>query len=417
MIIRGKGWSPNAQNVDGLDEDAIEGIGKELIDFHNNYKEFYHRKGTDQLGLTYLGGLLSDLPRKSIEPIALRMSDGKKVRGMQRFMKSYRWDEEGMMSKHRVMLLEEIGHEEGMITLDSSEFLKKGKESVGVARQYCGSAGKVDSCQSGVFIGYSSNLGYGLLAHQLYMPEVWFDDEHKERREFNLVPEDLTFMKKTEIATKLIHDVMEDHEVPGKYVGCDSTFGMDQEFLDSLPEHLYYFASVRSDMQVFTSTPEVEVPPYSGRGPKPRLPQVTSGHTPVRLSELVESGMNWEPAVLGEGAKGPILAQLAFKRVQISRNGLPVGDMVWLVVRKNSDGSYKYAISNAPRDTSHLELAKVSTMRWPIEQCFKDGKSHIGMDQYEHRSWVAWNRHMTMVALGLHLLLRIRIKFQKKLRA
>ena len=396
---------------------GVEGIGEELINFHKEFTGFYDRKGIDQYGLIYLGGLLSDLPRKSIEPIALRMSDGKKVRGMQRFMKSYSWDEEGMMSKHRIMLLEEIGHEEGMITVDSSEFLKKGKESVGVARQYCGRAGKVDSCQSGIFVGYSSDLGYGLLDHQLYMPESWFDEDHKKRRELNLVPEDLAFMKKTEIASQLIKKITDDHEVPAKYVGCDSAFGMDQDFLDSLPDHLFYFASVRSNLQVFTSTPTVEVPPYSGRGPKPKLPQVTSGQVPVRLSELVESGMTWEPAVLGEGAKGPILAELAFKRIQVSRNGLPVGEKVWLIVRKNSDGSYKYAISNAPRETSHLELAKVSTMRWPIEQCFKDGKSHIGMDQYEHRSWVAWNRHMTMVALGLHLLLRIQIKFQKKLRA
>ena len=415
MIIRGKGWTPDAKNLEGFDESALDNIGEELIEFHKLFEDCYHRKGTDQLGLTYLGGLLSDLPRKSIEPMALRMSDGKKVRGMQRFMKSYRWDEEKMMDRHRAMLMQEIGDENGMITLDSSEFLKKGYESVGVARQYCGRAGKVDSCQCGVFIGYSSEKGYGLLAHQLYMPECWFDDDYAERRDFNLVPKDLTFMKKTKIASELINQVTTSQNIPARWVGCDSTFGMDREFLEALPEDLYYFASVRSDLQVFTSKPEFEIPPYSGRGPKPKHPKVTSGHTPIRLSELVESGMTWEPVVLGEGAKGPILTQLGFRRVQISKNGLPIGDKIWLIVRKNADGSLQFAISNAPKDTTHLELAKVSTMRWPIEQCFGDGKGYLGMSQYEHRSWVAWNRHMTMVTLGLHLLLRMRLKFQKKL--
>jgi SRSO17 transposase len=102
-----------------------------------------------------------------------------------------------------------------------------------------------------------------------------------------------------------------------------------------------------------------------------------------------------------------------YRRVQISKNGIPRGDKIWLIVRKNADGIFKFAISNDPKDTTHLELAKVSTMRWPIEQCFGDGKDYHGMSQYEHRSWVAWNRHMTMVTLGLHLLLRMRLKFQK----
>ena len=117
--------------------------------------------------------------------------------------------------------------------------------------------------------------------------------------------------------------------------------------------------------------------------------------------------------VLAEGAKGPIMADVACMRVYPSRNGLPYGGPLWLFIRRTADGEINYAFSNAPEDTPFAELCKASTMRWPIEQCFQDGKSHVGMDQYEHRSWPAWHRHMLYVFLALHFLLRLRLRFKK----
>ena len=99
-------------------------------------------------------------------------------------------------------------------------------------------------------------------------------------------------------------------------------------------------------------------------------------------------------------------------RVWPSRNGLP-SDPLWLFIRRAADGEIKYAFSNAPADISFEELCRASTMRWPIEQCFQDGKSHVGMNQYEHRSWPAWHRHMVYVFLALHFLLRLRLRFKK----
>ena len=116
---------------------------------------------------------------------------------------------------------------------------------------------------------------------------------------------------------------------------------------------------------------------------------------------------------MAEGAKGPIVAKVARIRVYLSRNGLPVGEQVWLFLRKNVDRQIKYALSNAPKEIPFAELIKASTMRWPIEQCFQEGKDQVGMDYYEHRSWPAWHRHMTYVFLSLHFLLRLRLKFKK----
>jgi len=117
--------------------------------------------------------------------------------------------------------------------------------------------------------------------------------------------------------------------------------------------------------------------------------------------------------IVAEGAKGPIVAEVARIRVYLSRQGLPVGEPVWLFLRRNIDGQMKYAISNAPKKIPFQELISASIMRWPIEQCFQEGKDQVGMDYYEHRSWPAWHRHMTYVFLSLHFLLRLRLKFKK----
>ena len=180
-------------------------MAKELVDFHQRFHDAYGRIEHHRLGLAYLFGLMSNAEAKSAEPIALEFLDKKSVRSVQMFMKNYRWDHVSMQRTHQVMLATLIASRDGMITVDASDFAKKGKESVAVARQDSGAVGKVENCQSGVFVGYSSDKGYGLLSCRLYMPESWFSKEQEERREFNLVPEDLVFETKQQIAIKLFN--------------------------------------------------------------------------------------------------------------------------------------------------------------------------------------------------------------------
>jgi SRSO17 transposase len=302
-----------------------------------------------------------------------------------------------------------------MINVDSCEFPKKGQESVGVTRQYCGSLGKVENCQSGVFVGYSSEKGYGLLTGQLYLPEIWFSPEYAQRRKDNWVPEDLTFQTKLQIALGLIHRVANTKLFPGRWIGCDATFGSDIHFLESLPKDYYYFADVRSHTQVFLKKPKVQLPSYSGRGRKPKRLQLSSGQPqPQTVADLARlRKCRWKSVILAEGAKGPIVAQVTRLRVYPSRNGLPHDSSVWLFIRKTPDGKTKFSFSNTPGDMPLSEMCKASVMRWPIEQCFEEGKGQLGMDHYEHRSWPAWHRHMIYVFLGLHFLLRLRMKLKK----
>jgi len=398
-----------------LDQHDIKTMAQELIKFHRLFHDCFGRIEHQRLGLAYISGLMSNAKAKSAEPIALEFLDKKSVRSVQMFMKNYRWDHLAMQGTHQSMLAPLIESPEAMITVDPSEFAKKGKESVGVARQYCGAAGKVENCQSGVFVGYSSDKGYGLLSCRLYMPESWFVEEQEQRRKANLVPEDLVFETKQQIALKLIHEVVATGLFPAKWIGADAAFGSDMDFLNALPKELYYFAGIRSDTKVFTKKPKLGLPAYKGRGRRPKKIRVLSGQPKERsVSEAARSGrVAWKPVIVAEGAKGPIVAKVARIRVYLSRNGLPVGDQQWLFLRKNTDGQIKYAISNAPKDIPFKELIKASTMRWPIEQCFQEGKDQVGMDYYEHRSWPAWHRHMIYVFLALHFLLRLRLLFKK----
>ena len=415
MVLRHADWNPDTPPAMDLTEQDLETLADEVVAFHSRFHDCFGRSEHRRLGLAYLSGLLSHSETKSVEPIALEFLTQESVRSLQRFLKGYRWDERAMLARHQALLSEAIACPDGMLNVDACEFLKKGTHSVGVARQYCGAVGKTENCQSGVFVGYASDKGYGLLACQLYLPQLWCSDAYRNRREETRVPEDLGFLTKPQIAAKLLHEIVQTGLFPAKWIGCDAGFGTDWSFLESLPKTSYYFAAIRSNSQVFLNKPQVGMPAYRGRGRRPTKPRVLpGGPQPITVAEIAQSFEgHWQSVVLAEGAKGPLVAEVAALRVYPAHQGLPRAGAVWLFLRRTEDGQIKYAFSNAPADIPFRELCGASVMRWPIEQCFEDGKSHLGMDHYEHRSWPAWHRHMLYVFLGLHFLLRMRLRFKK----
>ncbi|HEY7677408.1 MAG TPA: IS701 family transposase [Candidatus Methylomirabilis sp.] len=415
MILRHAGWQPALVPGVTLTEAEVAGLADELVQFHAQFQGCFGRVEHRRLGLAYLAGLLSPTPAKSVEPIALALLDADAVRPLQRFLKSYRWDPVAMEATHQALLAEMLAEPDGMLTVDSCEFPKKGTESVGVARQYCGARGKVENCQSGVFVGYASRKGYGLVTSRLYLPEGWFapEPERAARRRATRVPAGLGFQTKLDIARGLLDRVAQAQRFPATWIGCDAVFGSDWAFLDALPPGTYYFAGIRSNTPVFRTRPRVQVPRYRGHGRKPTQPRVTRGRAiPVATIARAKT-CPWTPVVLAEGAKGPLRAEVACCRVYPAHRGLPRPAPVWLFLRRTEDGQLKYAFSNAPADTPLAELCRAATLRWPIEQCFQDGKGQVGMDHYEHRSWPAWHRHMLYVCLALHFLLRLRLRFKK----
>jgi SRSO17 transposase len=399
-----------------LTEAEVVGLADTLVQFHAQFQSCFGRIEHHRLGLAYLSGLLSTQTAKSVEPIALAFLDADAVRPLQRFLKSYGWDHAAMEATHQALLAETLAAPDGMLTVDSCEFPKKGTESVGVARQYCGARGKVDTCQSGVFVGYTSDKGYGLVTSRLYLPASWCTPEQAQRRKDTRVPEKLVFQTKPQIAQALIAQIAQTQRFPAAWLGCDAVFGADWAFLDAVPSGTCYFASIRSNTPVFRTPPRVGVPRSRGRGRKPTRPRVTAGRIQTVGALAQSPACPWTSVVLAEGAKGPIRAAVACLRVTPAVGGLPRAAPVWLFLRRLEDGQLKYAFSNAPADTSVAALCRAATLRWPIEQCFQDGKSQVGMDHYEHRSWPAWHRHMLYVFLALHFLLRLRLQFKKKRR-
>ena len=413
MILRHAGWHPELVPWMTLTEAEVAGLADELLQFHAQFHACFGRIEHRRLGLAYLSGLLSNNTAKSVEPIALAFLDAEAVRPLQRFMKSYRWDHTTMEATHQALLAGTLAEPDGMLTVDSCEFPKKGTESVGVARQYCGAVGKVENCQSGVFVGYASRKGYGLVTSRLYLPQSWCTPEQAERRQATRVPEDVGFQTKPQIAKALLARLAQTALFPATWLGCDAVFGADWAFLDAVPPGTSYFASIRSDTLVFLTRPRVGVPRYRGRGRKPTKARVTRGRAVPVGTLAAWKHCPWTQVVLAEGAKGPIRAEVACLRVYPAQGGLPRAAPVWLFLRRTEDGQLKYAFSNASADTPLAELCRAATLRWPIEQCFQDGKSQVGMDHYEHRSWPAWHRHMLYVFLALHFLLRLRLRFKK----
>ena len=189
-----------------------------------------------------MAGQFSELERKSIEPIALALKDGN-VRALQRFVSDAPWDDDRIMSKYRSLVSDDLGSPDGALIFDESGFVKKGQDSVGVARQYCGTIGKVDNCQVGVFAGYVSEHGYALVDKRLFIPEKWFGDDYLERREKCKLPAETVFQSKPKLAAEMLTALSQEDVLPFKYVLADSLYGVSPEFIaavEALPGKTYF---------------------------------------------------------------------------------------------------------------------------------------------------------------------------------
>jgi SRSO17 transposase len=394
MIVRPPDWNPEVESGVELSERDVDKLATELEEYHKLFEEGFRRKEQKDLSLCYLQGLLSELDRKSMEPIALRLRGKDKVRSLQRFMGEYKWDEEFVALRHKDEISKLLSESNGVLSVDSSEVAKKGKDSVGVARQYCGRLGKVENCQSGVYLAYASTKGYGLIDRRLFVPEKWFEAEYKERRKKCKMPEGLVFKKKPELAIEMIDELLKYELLPFRWITCDSIFGNSPEFLENLPSQVPYLADIAKNRKVWVNTQESE----SCRKIVERKVSVIAQ----------DENVKWKLTKLAEGAKGPVFGFIARTRVHVGDAGKSENER-WLFLRKDpKTHEIKYCLSNAPVETTLEEMIRVCVLRWPIEQSFQEGKSELGMADYEHRSWLAWHRHMTFVFLAQLFLIRIR---------
>jgi SRSO17 transposase len=396
-------WEPKLPPEFKLSAEDVACVGLELKAFTQLFGATFGRTEPRELCELYLQGLLSQTERKNVEAMALQLDGPESVRNLQRFVSDYRWDESWLRQRHWELTAQSLSDPQGVWSIDASEFAKKGEASVGVAPQYCGSLGKTANCQSGVFICYSSPHGHALLDSRLYLPQCWFEPAWAERRKQCRIPADTAFQTKPQLAVELLQPLLAKKLFPGRWVTCDCSFGNNEGFLEQLPKDYYYLAEIACTRKVWIKQ-------------APRHRKLESDGGTVESLVQTQALLNWQTHKVAEGEKGPIVAAFARVRVYLSAERTPASER-WLVLRNGPDGKIKYALSNAPEDLAMPELVRVSQARWPIERCFEENKSELGLDHYEHRSWPAWHRHMRLVFLAQLFLVRLRLKYKKNSRA
>jgi len=402
-----------------VDSKDIKDLIQELRGFHEQFRDCFSRQEPRDNFFQYMVGQLSQVERKSIEPIALSVKDAK-VRPMQFFMSDVVWNDEEIMSIYRSMINEDMGDPDGVLIFDESGFVKKGNDSAGVARQYCGNRGKVENCQVGVFAAYASRHGYCLLGNKLFVPQKWFIGDYAEKREKCRFPKDLAFKTKPQLAVELLNEIVKDEQVPFRFIVADSTYGNSPDFIDSVDRlaGVTYCVAMPGDTLCWLQRPLVVKKEYRFKGEiRSKHLLKEPGKDPVSF-ETIAGNLNrffWYRRKVSEGTKGPIEYEFTKRKIVLSRGGLPNKE-VWLIIRRTLDDSpaCSYFISNAGLSARLKLFVWLSGIRWAIEQCFEETKTELGMDHYEVRKLPGWVHHMMTCMLAHFFLWHLKVRLGGK---
>src|SRR4051812_19433045 len=339
----------------------------------------------------YLEGLLAPVERKNGWQLAEAIGDARPWR-TQRGLSHLLWGEGAARDLCREHAVAHLGAEDAVLVVDETGFPKKGRQSAGVARQYCGTVGKVENCQVGVFLAYGSRKGHALIDRRLYLPEAWAGDA--ERRRAAEVPEDVPLLTKPAIARVMIARAL-DAGVPCDWVLGDEVYGADRRLRLMLEERgKPYLLTVRGNDGL-----EAELDGGVGR----REAAVLARASPPRA---------WRRLSAGAGTKGERLYDWARVRLLPPPDG--GGDAPprerWLLVRRSiaDPADLAYFVVFAPAGPRLLDLARVAGRRWPVGECFEAAEQEVGLADYEVRSWRGWHRHVTLAMLALALLAGLR---------
>lgn len=397
----------------------IKDFTNELRGFHEQFYDCFQRSESREHFFKYMAGQFSPLERKSIEPIALAVEEGS-VRAMQRFVSDAPWDDDNIAFKFRSFVNDDLGSPDGALIFDETSFVKKGHDSIGVAKQYCGTIGKVENCQVGVFAAYVSQGGYSMVDKRLFIPEKWFTEDYAIRRKKCKLPQDAVFQTKPQLAAEMLQALNKEDVLPFKYVLADSIYGISPEFIqavENLPDKTY-FVSIPKDTRCWLKRPMTIKKSYRWGGKKKtKTVLVDPDSKPLAVEEIARNINDyfWYRRQVSEGTKGPIVYEYTRRKVILSAAGLPQ-KAVWLLVRRtlDDDPQYSYFISNASSSTRLKTLIWLSGLRWAIEQCFEEAKTELGMDHYEVRKFTGWQHHMLTCMLAHFFLWHLKIRLGKK---
>jgi SRSO17 transposase len=361
-------------------DEGLDQCDEQFAAFHARFAPFFFRAEVRERSRSYLRALLAPVDRKNGWQLAEAMGEHD-PNGAQRLLFEAVWDADAVRDELECFVAEQFGDpEEGIFVLDESAFPKKGTKSVGVKRQYCGSLGKRENCQVGVFLTYVSPQGHVFLDRRLYLPEEWATDE--ERRTEAGVPNDVTFQTKPALGRTMLEHAWT-LGVPGGWVTGDEVYGSDSALRRQVEQHRQgYVLTVRANETIWMWSAE-------------QAPEQ------VRVADLVaqRAPAEWTRLSAGNGSKGP--RWYDWTRLRLLQE-VPSGWSRWLMARRSitDPTELAYYLAFAPAGTALQTLVHIAGARWSVEQCLEEAKGEVGLDQYQVRSWQSWYRHITLVLLA-----------------
>jgi SRSO17 transposase len=327
--------------------------------------------------LAYLRGLLGNVGRKNGWQLAEHAGEATPD-GMQRLLATATWDPDLVRDDLRAYVVEHLGEPGGVLVVDETGFLKKGTTSVGVQRQYSGTAGKVDNSQLGVFLAYASGKGRAFIDRELYLPRCWTDDPDRCRAA--RVPVEVEFRTKPQLARVMLARAL-DAGVPASWVTADEVYGGDPALRRWLEGRgVWHVLAVKCT--------------------QPLVVAATKGLVSTTAEQVAAAvpAERWVTASAGHGAKGRRLYD--WTGVELAAPAAP-GMARWLLVRRSrGDGQLAFYLCFGPAPTSLLGLVRVAGSRWVVEEGFEQAKGEVGLDHYEVRRWPGWYRHITLALLA-----------------
>jgi SRSO17 transposase len=349
--------------------EGAEGWAQGLEELAHRIAPRFSRSEPRRRALAYLRGLLAPVERKNGWQLAEAAGDATPD-GVQDFLSRMRWDADAVRDDLRAYVVERLGDPDAVLVLDETGFLKKGDKSAGVQRQYSGTAGRIENCQIGVFLGYASRHGRALIDRALYLPERWTRDP--ARRAAAGIPKALALTTKPKLGLAMLDRALE-AGVPFAWVTGDSVYGADHRIRRRLEaQRRGYVLAVTSGQRL--------------------------GCVPVEdwLAKVPPGG--WQRLSAGDGAKGPRLYDWAY----LPYRGAAAGWRMGLLIRRSTaePDDLTYYLTHAPEETTLAQLVRIAGARWAIESCFEAAKGEVGLDDYEVRSWTGWHRHITLAMLA-----------------
>jgi SRSO17 transposase len=357
---------------------------------------------------TYVLGQLSDLPRKSIEPIA--DAAGQDPRTLQQFLALHEWDHPRVRDILQQRVAREHPHPCSIGVIDETGHVKKGDKTPGVRRQWCGRLGKVDNCVVTVHMAYAAGDFHCLIDSDLFLPESWDDDRERCRRA--KIPNDVVHRPKWQIALEL-RDRAVANGIRFNWLTFDEHYPMNPEFLFALDDRgQYYIGEVKRTFTGWLAEPALLYKRHPrAKGPAGRFPRLKKKNLPpITLENMLKYSpqlrkIPWEKFHIKDTEKGAMVWEAKAAPIYLKRNGLPTWPH-WLVVARNVENpeEIKYFIGYAPAGTPLEVLLHVGFSRWRVERCFEDEKSELGMSHFEVRNYQSLQRHLIVTSIT-HLFL------------